>query len=44
MKLGRVAKLDKRNIKTSKKLDDDTMSAKFDVIIIFPIFGKFAVI
>ena len=41
MKLGPVAKLDKRNKATSKKLDDDFMSKKFDVIAIFPIYGQF---
>ena len=35
MKLGPVTKLDKRNKMTSKKFDDDFMSANGDVIIIF---------
>ena len=31
MKLGPVTKLDKRNTATSKKIDDDVMSANCDV-------------
>ena len=41
MKLGPVTKLDKRNKTTSKKIDDDNMSANCDVIFIFPIYGQF---
>ena len=44
MKLGRVTKLDKRNKATSKKIDDDVMSANFDVIAIFLIYGQFGAI
>ena len=44
MKLGAVTKLDKRNIETSKKIVDDIMSAKCDVIVIFPIYGQFSAI
>ena len=39
MKLGPVTKLDKRN-KTSKKFDNDVMSANCGVIAIFPIYGQ----
>ena len=35
MKLGPVTKLDKRNTATSKKLDDDVLSANYDAIVIF---------
>ena len=35
MKLGPVTKLDRRNKKTSKKIDDDVMSKDCDVIAIF---------
>ena len=44
MKLGPVTKLDKRNKKTSKKFDNDVMSVKCDVIVIFPIYGQFGAI
>ena len=44
MKLGPVTELDKRNKKTSKKIDDDVMSANIDVIVIFPIYGQFGAI
>ena len=44
MKLGPVTKFDKRKIKTSKKLDDDVMSANCDFIVIFPIYGRFGTI
>ena len=44
MKLGSVIKLDKKNTETSKKFDDDVMSANCDVIVIFPIYGQFALI
>ena len=39
MKLGPVTKLDQRNTSTSKKFDDDVMSASYGVIINFPIYG-----
>ena len=41
MKLEPVTKLDKRNKTTSKKFDDDVMSANCDVIVTFPIYGPF---
>ena len=44
MKLGTVAKLDKRNTTTSKKLDDDIMLTNSGVIVFFPIYGQFAAI
>ena len=44
MKLGPVTKFDKRNTRTSKKYDDDVMSSNCDVIVFFPIYGKFAAI
>ena len=36
MKLGPVTNLDKKTKTTSKKLEDDSMSATCDVIVIFP--------
>ena len=44
MKLGPVTKLDKRNTATSKKIDDDVMSANCDVIVFCPMYGQFAAI
>ena len=44
MKLGPVAKLDKRNKTTSKKFGDDVMSVNCDVIVIFLIHGQFGAI
>ena len=44
MKLGPVTKLNKRNKMTPKKFDDDFMSAKCDVIVVFPIYGQFGAI
>ena len=44
MKLGPVAKLDKRNLTTLKKFDIDIMSENCDVIAIFPIYGHFGAI
>ena len=41
MKLGPVTKLDKWNMKISKKNDDDVMSVNYDVMVIFPIYGRF---
>ena len=38
MKLGPVTKLDMENKITSKKFDDDTMSANCDVVVVFPIY------
>ena len=43
MKLGPVAKIDKRN-KTTKKKDDDVMPENCDVIANFPIYGHSGVI
>ena len=40
MKLGPVTKLDKGNKTTSKKFDDDVMSANCDVIVMFPNYGQ----
>ena len=37
MKLGPVTKLNKRNKTTSRKFDDDVISVKCDVIVIFPV-------
>ena len=42
MKIGPVTKLYKGNISTSKKLDDDSMSANCDAIVFFPIYDQFA--
>ena len=39
-KLGSVTKIDKRNKTTSKKFDNVVMSAKCDVVVIFPIYGQ----
>ena len=39
MELGPITKRDKRNTAMWKKLDDDIMSATYDVIVIFPIHG-----
>ena len=44
IKLGPVTKLDKRNKTTSKKYDEDVMSANLDVIVIFPIYGQLGAI
>ena len=41
MKLGLLTKLDKGNASTSKKIDDDVMSANCDAIVFFPIYGQF---
>ena len=41
MKLGSVTKQDNRNKKTSKKFDDDVMSANCDISVVFPISGRF---
>ena len=41
IKLEPVAKLDKSNKATSKIFDDDVISANFNVIIIFTIYGQF---
>ena len=44
MKLGPITKLDKENKKMSKNFDNDIISAKCDVIVIFPIFDQFGAI
>ena len=44
MKLAPVTKIDKKNKTTSKKVDDDFMSANCDVIVIFPTYGQFGAI
>ena len=44
MKLGLVIKLDNINKTASKKFDDEVMSANCEVIVIFPIYGKFGAI
>ena len=41
MKRGPVTRLDKRNKTTSKKFYDDVISENYDVIVIFPIYGRF---
>ena len=38
MKFRPITKIDKRNKTTSKKFDDDLMSANCDVIVIFLIY------
>ena len=42
MKHEPVHKLDTRNTATSKKIDDDVMSANCEAIVFFPIYGQFA--
>ena len=44
MKLGLVIKFDNRNKTASKKFDDEVMSANCEVIVFFPIYGKFGAI
>ena len=44
MNLGPVTKLDKRNKKTLKKIDNDVMSGTCHVIFIFQIYGQFGAI
>ena len=44
MKLGPVTKHDKRNATTSKKYDDDVVSANYDAIIIFRISNWFGAV
>ena len=41
MKLELLSKLDKKNLKTSKKFDNDFVSENYDVIVIFQIYGPF---
>ena len=44
MKLGPVDIIDKRNKTNVRKFDDDVMSANYNVIVIFPIYGQFGAI
>ena len=44
MKLVPVTKIYKRNKRTSKKVDDDVISANCDVIVIFPTYNQFGAI
>ena len=44
MKFRPVTKRNKRKTTTSKKIDDDVMSANCDALVIFPIYGQFAAI
>ena len=44
MKLGPVTKIDKRKKTMSKNFDDDVISGKCDIIVIFRIFGQFGAI
>ena len=44
MKLGSVARPDKRNKTTSKKIKEDAMSKIYDFIPIFPIYRQFGAI
>ena len=44
MTLGSATKLDKGKKTTSKKIDDDVMSATCGVVVIFPIYGHFGAI
>ena len=44
MKLWPVTTLAKSNMATLKKFDDDTISVNRDLILIFPIYGKFGAI
>ena len=44
MKLLTVTKIGKKNKTTSKKCDNDLMSANFDVTVIFLIYGQFGAI
>ena len=44
MKLPPVTKIDKTNMTTSKKVNDDIMSSNCNVIVIFLIYGQFEAI
>ena len=44
MKLGPVTKLDESKKSTTKKFDDDVMSANCETIVIFLIHGQFGAI
>ena len=44
MKLEPVTKPDKKNKTMLKRFDDDAISANCEVIVIFPIYGKFGAI
>ena len=41
MKLGPATKDDKRNMGTSKRIDDGVRSLSCDVVVFFPIYGQF---
>ena len=41
MKLSPVAKLDKSFTTMSKTIDEDIVSANYDIIVIFPTYGRF---
>ena len=42
MKLRPLSQIEKKNTMISKKFDDEVMSLKYDVIITFPMNGRFA--
>ena len=44
MKIGPVPKIDKKNKTTTKKIDDNVMTEKCDIIAIFPIYVQFGAI
>ena len=44
MKFGQETKLDKKNKTTSRKFDNDFMSANCDIIVTFPVYGQFEAI
>ena len=44
MKLRPAIKFDKGNASNVKKINDDAMSVNCDVIVFFPIYGKFVAI
>ena len=44
MKRGPVAKLNKKNTKTSRNFDDDVILVSHDFIVIFPIYDRFEAI
>ena len=44
MKLGPVTKLDKRNKTMSRRFEDNAVSANYDVIVIFTIYGQLGAI
>ena len=44
MELGAVTKFGKRDRTTPKKIDDDVISANYEFIVFFPIYGQFGAI